>query len=44
MRKFFKGMMVFFENYSRARAASEFTRMGRPDLARNLMIWENKHV
>jgi len=43
VRKFLNKIMVFFENHSRARAAAEFARMGRPDLARNIMIWENKN-
>lgn len=34
----FKKMLNFFDSVSRARAASEFVRMGHYDLARNIML------
>lgn len=35
---FANGVWNFFESVGRARAATEFARMGRHDLARNIML------
>ena len=34
-------LMSFFDHYTRARAAAEMVRLGRPELARKLMTGEN---
>jgi hypothetical protein len=34
----FKSIIKFFECVGRSRAAAEFVRMGRPDLAKKVMI------
>ena len=38
---FAMGVWAFGESVGRARAAAEFARMGRHDLARNIMLGDN---
>ena len=38
LKSFGRGTWNFFESVGRARAAAEFARMGRHDLARNIML------
>lgn len=38
IKHFFKKTLDFLDSVSRARAASEFVRMGHYDLARNIML------
>ena len=38
LKSFGRGTLKFFDSVGRARAAAEFARMGRHDLARNIML------
>jgi len=38
MEKIWKYLMTLANGVGRARAATHFTRMGRPDLARRIML------
>lgn len=44
MKKFFKMIFDIFDSMNRARTAAMFVRMGRPDLARNIMIKDDIKV
>lgn len=38
MKSFVNSLLVILDSMSRARAAAHFTRMGRQDLARQIML------
>jgi len=38
MKSFLKAVASVFDSFARARAATHFTRMGRSDLAREIML------
>lgn len=38
MKTAFNYILSFIDGFGRARAATHFTRMGRPDLAREIML------
>lgn len=38
MKSIIHFVVEFFDGFARAKAATHFTRMGRPDLARDIML------
>jgi hypothetical protein len=44
MKKFFSRIVDLLDSLNRARAATAFARMGRPDLARAIMLKEDVRV
>lgn len=44
MKRIWKYMVDLADSLARARAATEFTRMGRPDLAKQIMMKSDARV
>jgi hypothetical protein len=44
MKSIFKRILDILDSMSRARAATHFVRMGRPDLAKAIMLGEDVRV